>query len=68
MDPENCIRNGFANGRCAHSHFYAACNSRHGSGCSAAWSPCVSLMQQIVVTERSVVAAGCIRREPSIHA
>ena len=29
MDPENCIPNGFANGRCAHSHFYAACNSRH---------------------------------------
>ena len=28
MDPENCIRNGFAHGRCAHCHFYAACNSR----------------------------------------
>ena len=29
MDPENCIRNGFANGNGSHSHFYAACNSRH---------------------------------------
>ena len=29
MDPENCIRNGFANGYTTHSHFYAACNSRH---------------------------------------
>ena len=29
MDPENCIRNGFANGYPTHSHFYAACNSRH---------------------------------------
>ena len=29
MDPESCIRNGFANGPPAHSHFYAACNSRH---------------------------------------
>ena len=28
MDPENCIRNGFANGYPTHSHFYAACNSR----------------------------------------
>ena len=31
MDPENCIRNGFANGYPTHSHFYAACNSRHES-------------------------------------
>ena len=29
MDPENCIRNGFANGCSTHSHFCAACNSRH---------------------------------------
>ena len=29
MDPESCIRNGFANGGTPHSHFYAACNSRH---------------------------------------
>ena len=28
MDPRSCIRNGFANGRYAHSHFYAACSSR----------------------------------------
>ena len=28
MDPENCIRNGFANGGRPHSHFYAACNSQ----------------------------------------
>ena len=31
MDPENCIRNGFANGTPSHSHFYAACGSRHES-------------------------------------
>ena len=29
MDPRRCIRNGFANGPPAHSHFYAACTSRH---------------------------------------
>ena len=29
MDPRRCIHNGFANGRCAHSYFYAACTSRH---------------------------------------
>ena len=29
MDPLNPIRNGFANGYPTHSHFYAACNSRH---------------------------------------
>ena len=31
MDPLDRIRNGFAHGRCAHSHFYAACGSRHES-------------------------------------
>ena len=31
MDPESCIRNGFAHERGSHSHFYAACNSRHES-------------------------------------
>ena len=31
MDPLKCIRNGFANGPPAHSHFYAAWNSRHES-------------------------------------
>ena len=31
MDPLRSIRNGFANGRCAHSHFYAAWTSRHQS-------------------------------------
>ena len=31
MDPRICIRNGFANGPPAHSHFYAACTSRHES-------------------------------------
>ena len=31
MDPRSCIRNGFAHGRRAHSHFYAACSSRHES-------------------------------------
>ena len=30
MDPKRSIRNGFANGP-AHSHFYAAWNSRHQS-------------------------------------
>ena len=29
MDPLRCIRNGFANGCSTHSHFYAACTSRH---------------------------------------
>ena len=29
MDPLNPIRNGFVNGRYAHSHFYAAWTSRH---------------------------------------
>ena len=29
MDPRRCIRNGFANGSPTHSHFYAACTSRH---------------------------------------
>ena len=29
MDPGSCIRDGFANGAPTHSHFYAACNSRH---------------------------------------
>ena len=29
MDPLRCIRNGFANGSPTHSHFYAACTSRH---------------------------------------
>ena len=29
MDPRRSIRNGFANGRCSHSHFYAAWTSRH---------------------------------------
>ena len=29
MDPRRCIRNGFANGTPSHSHFYAACTSRH---------------------------------------
>ena len=31
MDPLNPIRNGFVHGRGAHSHFYAACTSRHES-------------------------------------
>ena len=31
MDPRSCIRNGFAHGNSSHSHFYAACNSRHES-------------------------------------
>ena len=31
MDPLDRIRNGFANGRYAHSHFYVACTSRHES-------------------------------------
>ena len=31
MDPLRCIRNGFANGAPPHSHFYAACKSRHES-------------------------------------
>ena len=31
MDPLRCIRNGFANGAPPHSHFYAACTSRHES-------------------------------------
>ena len=31
MDPLRSIRNGFAHGRCAHSHFYAAWTSRHQS-------------------------------------
>ena len=31
MDPRRCIRNGFANGYPTHSHFYAACTSRHES-------------------------------------
>ena len=31
MDPRRCIRNGFVHGRGAHSHFYAACTSRHQS-------------------------------------
>ena len=31
MDPRRCIRNGFANGAPPHSHFYAACTSRHES-------------------------------------
>ena len=31
MDPRNSIRNGFAHGRGSHSHFYAACTSRHES-------------------------------------
>ena len=31
MDPLRCIRNGFANGGAPHSHFYAACTSRHES-------------------------------------
>ena len=29
MDPRRCIRNGFVNGCSTHSHFYAACTSRH---------------------------------------
>ena len=29
MNPRSCIRNGFANGDGPHSHFYAACSSRH---------------------------------------
>ena len=29
MNPRSCIRNGFANGSPTHSHFYAACTSRH---------------------------------------
>ena len=31
MDPLNPIRNGFVHGRGSHSHFYAACTSRHES-------------------------------------
>ena len=31
MDPLDRIRNGFAHGRCAHSHFYVACGARHQS-------------------------------------
>ena len=31
MDPLDRIRNGFAHGRCAHSHFYAVCSTRHES-------------------------------------
>ena len=31
MDPRSYIRNGFANGAPPHSHFYAACKSRHES-------------------------------------
>ena len=31
MDPRNSIRNGFANGPPAHSHFHAAWSSRHQS-------------------------------------
>ena len=31
MDPLRSIRHGFANGRYAHSHFYAAWTSRHES-------------------------------------
>ena len=31
MNPRSCIRNGFANGSPTHSHFNAACGSRHGS-------------------------------------
>ena len=31
MDPRRCIRHGFVHGRGAHSHFYAACTSRHES-------------------------------------
>ena len=31
MDPRRSIRNGFAHGRRAHSHFYAAWTSRHES-------------------------------------
>ena len=31
MDPRRSIRNGFANGAPPHSHFYAACTSRHQS-------------------------------------
>ena len=31
MDPLDRIRNGFANGCSAHSHFYVACGSRHES-------------------------------------
>ena len=31
MDPLDRIRNGFANGPPAHSHFYVACGSRHES-------------------------------------
>ena len=31
MDPRSYIRNGFANGAPPHSHFYAACTSRHQS-------------------------------------
>ena len=31
MDPLIYIRNGFANGAPPHSHFYAACKSRHES-------------------------------------
>ena len=31
MDPRRCIRNGFVHGDVhgSHSHFYAACTSRH---------------------------------------
>ena len=31
LDPRNSIRNGFANGPPAHSHFDVACGSRHQS-------------------------------------
>ena len=31
MDPLDRIRNGSANGRSTHSHFYVACGSRHQS-------------------------------------
>ena len=36
MDPLNPIQNGFVNGRYAHSHFYAACTSWHGSSVAPA--------------------------------
>ena len=31
MDPRSCIRNEFVHGDGPHSHFYAACSSRHES-------------------------------------
>ena len=31
MNPRSCIRNGFVHGDGPHSHFYAACSSRHES-------------------------------------